>query len=560
MPFTIGATDRPECQTCGLFRKARHPFIPPVVEDAGRAVDLVIVGEAPGKTEDARGEVFCGKAGKLLDEMLSASDLAGCNVAFANSLQCWPGADAEGKDNKPTMEQVRCCRPLLVENLNQIQAGKVVGVGQWGGRALSDVGTLTLAGKTPQRLRTLPVPGLKYTPDVATVTYHPAAPLHGQPWLKDIIISDFNEIANKTEKRRSHQVPRGDYEYRALTLGILHSLVGQPAVFDAEYSGTTPTLYSIALQVQGVNWAATICRPDAEYDPCDWRKVLQEFLDNCPLLAGHNVREDLLALARFRVRLPEFLPLADSLTLSRMLWENAPDRGLNTLAIAKLGMDDYEEDIRPYKKESPTDFGATAPKDILLRYNVGDVVASARLLREHFSTVPRPLWDVLMEAEYNLVLATWDGQHIDAAALKTMLCKYANKERAALKALRQLTGQKTFDPNSEEGAAYPFHVLKWRAWKQGKAGPSLDKEVLLRAEYEAKRPKDRQFARAMLTYREAVVHLRRLRNDIAKNMDERGCVHARFNTAAARTLRDSSNGPNFQNLAPEIRNIFTPRW
>src|SRR3990167_2793776 len=281
--FTVGAPDRPECQTCGLFKKARHPFIPPAVEDTGHKVDIVIVGEAPGKTEDARGEVFCGRAGKLLDEMLSNSDLADCNVAFTNSLQCWPGADAEGKDNKPTMEQVRCCRPLLIENLNQIQADRVVGVGQLGGRALSDVGTLTLAGKTPQRLRTLSVPGLNYVPIVATVTYRPAAPLHGQPWLKELIVSDFNEIAARAKKRESFSAPSRDYSYNPLTPVRLYALSGLPAVLDLEYSGTSPGLYSVAIQVQGVSWAGTICRPDADRDAGEWREHLQTFLDTCPL-------------------------------------------------------------------------------------------------------------------------------------------------------------------------------------------------------------------------------------------------------------------------------------
>lgn len=564
MTFAVGNPRRPECQQCGLYKRCRNPFIPPAVEQAGQRVDLVIVGEAPGRTEDARGEVFCGPAGVGQDEMISASSWVAANVAFTNAVQCWPGPGPEGGDGKPTMEQVRLCRPLLIENLNALQAPAIVGVGQWGGRALADLGTLTLAGKTPHRLRDLTIPGLTYKPAVASLTYHPAAPLHGQPWLKDIIVADLNVLYNRLPvtngQPRKPDTNTLGYAYSPLTPARLRALLGPPVVLDLEYSGTGESLYSIALQVQGVNWGGTICRPDATADVDEWRSVLQDMVDKTTLIAGHNVREDLWALARFGVKLPEFLRVADSLTLARMLWENDPDRSLNTLAVAKLGMNDYEADIRPYKKESPADFGASAPKDILLHYNVGDVVASAALLRRFGGSVPPALWAVLMEAEGNLILTTWDGQHVHQPTLEKFIRKYARKEKAALANLRVLTGRKTFNPDDEEGAAYPFKVLKWKPTKMGKTGPSLDKEVLLRVIHESRKDRDRRFARALLDFRESVVHLRRLRNDITKNLDKRSCVHAKFNTAAARTLRDSSNRPNFQNLAPEIRGAFTTRW
>ena len=53
--------------------------------------DWLLVGEAPGAEEDARGEPFVGQAGRLLDAMLAGIGLKrGDDVYIANVLKCRP--------------------------------------------------------------------------------------------------------------------------------------------------------------------------------------------------------------------------------------------------------------------------------------------------------------------------------------------------------------------------------------------------------------------------------------------------------------------------------------
>ena len=69
----------------------------------------MIVGEAPGAEEDARGEPFVGQAGRLLDSMLAAIGLArGKGAYIGNVLKCRP----PGNRNPEPFEVARGRPPL----------------------------------------------------------------------------------------------------------------------------------------------------------------------------------------------------------------------------------------------------------------------------------------------------------------------------------------------------------------------------------------------------------------------------------------------------------------
>ena len=75
---------------------------------------LLLVGEAPGEQEDLSGEPFVGRAGKLLDKMLSAINRSRENDVFiCNVLKCRP------PDNRdPSKEEISKCEPYLVNQID----------------------------------------------------------------------------------------------------------------------------------------------------------------------------------------------------------------------------------------------------------------------------------------------------------------------------------------------------------------------------------------------------------------------------------------------------------
>jgi uracil-DNA glycosylase family 4 len=83
--------------------------------------DVLLVGEAPGESEDALGLPFVGPAGELLDAMLAEAYRDGRlgpestpRVCVANVVGCIPRAE-DGKADEPTWEQIESCTPRLAE-------------------------------------------------------------------------------------------------------------------------------------------------------------------------------------------------------------------------------------------------------------------------------------------------------------------------------------------------------------------------------------------------------------------------------------------------------------
>jgi DNA polymerase len=90
------------CVACPELAAARQHV---VVGDlpAGRP-RFVLVGEAPGATEDETGRPFMGRSGALLDELLAEAGLDRAEAAVLNVVKCRP----PGNRTPKAAEVVRC--------------------------------------------------------------------------------------------------------------------------------------------------------------------------------------------------------------------------------------------------------------------------------------------------------------------------------------------------------------------------------------------------------------------------------------------------------------------
>ena len=74
------------CKRCALWETRTN-----VVFGAGNEnAEVLFIGEGPGEQEDLSGQPFVGRAGKLLDDMLSIIDLDRTNIYIANMVKCRP--------------------------------------------------------------------------------------------------------------------------------------------------------------------------------------------------------------------------------------------------------------------------------------------------------------------------------------------------------------------------------------------------------------------------------------------------------------------------------------
>jgi len=92
------------CDRCQLCKTKKNY----VISDGNISSNIMIVGEAPGKTEDETGKVFVGPAGQLLDKMLGSIDLDRNKVYITNILKCHPPQNR----NPLPIEQEACIEYL----------------------------------------------------------------------------------------------------------------------------------------------------------------------------------------------------------------------------------------------------------------------------------------------------------------------------------------------------------------------------------------------------------------------------------------------------------------
>ena len=115
----------------------------------------LFIGEAPGANEDAQGEPFVGRAGKLLDDMLAMIGLHRQNIYITNSVKCRP---PENRDPLNTEKdacrgylraQVRLMKPKIIVCLGRISAMELIKpdfkISQEHGQFFDRNGTLMMA-------------------------------------------------------------------------------------------------------------------------------------------------------------------------------------------------------------------------------------------------------------------------------------------------------------------------------------------------------------------------------------------------------------------------------
>ncbi len=84
----------------------------------------MFIGEGPGRDEDLQGRPFVGRAGELLDKMISAIGLRREEVYIANVVKCRP------PDNRtPTPQEAQTCLGYLKRQIELINPGVIVTLG-----------------------------------------------------------------------------------------------------------------------------------------------------------------------------------------------------------------------------------------------------------------------------------------------------------------------------------------------------------------------------------------------------------------------------------------------
>ncbi len=168
-----------KCTLCPLH-KGRTNAVPgdgPIHD-----LNIMIVGEAPGRNEDLAGKPFVGSGGKLLDSILKEAGLNRSEVYITNIVKCRPP-----KNRKPKTHEVETCTSNYLER--QIELLKPKLICTLGATALKYFTGETNMGENHGKLvRSKKNDGLSFFP-----TYHPAAIFRNRS-LKEVLQEDIRKI------------------------------------------------------------------------------------------------------------------------------------------------------------------------------------------------------------------------------------------------------------------------------------------------------------------------------------------------------------------------------
>lgn len=135
MKFNIDQEDYKRltnCRLCELWKTRRQVVL-------GRGdipARLLLMGEAPGRTEDLKGESFIGTSGKLLDRMMNDACLMGMEIPLVkpsffmiNTVLCHPTDKFAGPNRDPKKEEVFACLSNVDFLIKQVHPEIIVLIG-----------------------------------------------------------------------------------------------------------------------------------------------------------------------------------------------------------------------------------------------------------------------------------------------------------------------------------------------------------------------------------------------------------------------------------------------
>jgi uracil-DNA glycosylase family protein len=168
------------CRGCDLYRNATQAVFGEIEAEREAPIPrqhsapVMLIGEQPGDREDLEGRPFVGPAGKLLDQALEQAGIPRSQAYVTNTVKHfkWEPRGKRRIHEKPTLREIKACRPWLDAEINAVHPRLIVCLGATAAQSL-----LGSTFKVTQSRGTL------YHPDglpALLATIHPSAILRAR--------------------------------------------------------------------------------------------------------------------------------------------------------------------------------------------------------------------------------------------------------------------------------------------------------------------------------------------------------------------------------------------
>jgi DNA polymerase len=181
-----------EANLRGLYEHITHVVLGAGASDA----EVMLVGEAPGLTEDKTGVPFTGAAGKTLDALLQMAGLKRDDVYITNVVLCRPPGNRD-----PTEEEIAACAQYLKRQIQIIRPKLIVALGRFAASTL-------LGGRVSTRRSHGTLKDCSYGgwQGKLFISYHPAAALYGTS--RSVLEEDFKKLGEFLKRMNISSPPQ----------------------------------------------------------------------------------------------------------------------------------------------------------------------------------------------------------------------------------------------------------------------------------------------------------------------------------------------------------------
>jgi DNA polymerase-1 len=501
-----------------------------------------------------------GPSGVLLDKILEHYGIERKATLLTNACLCRPPDNAT-----PSANAVHCCRPRLVQELQERGVDTVVALGNTSTRSLLG----TKDGITKLRVgppRPVPELGLQVIP-----TFHPAVCLRakGDSFFPSIV-NDFGKLIRDNDAWTEPVFVVVDD--RATALRAINELPDTPVTVDIESDIDKEVSFEHSsrhnLLCVGVGYApGRVCVFGER--ACGDATVLARlgaYLRRHNRIIAQNGKFDLEGLFH---RVGVIRLWFDTMLASYALDERRGIHGLKYNAVELLGTPRYDDDIKRYLR--PGKGYGVIPRDVLYRYNAYDCAATFALyllFSQMLDRNPelRALHDFLVRASNELMYVELNGIGIDLKYNDELAMYYLSRLDVLRRDMQITSGRRSFNPNSPLQIVdvlqkrFGITVPKKRN-QQGELRPCTDKEVIAGLVDRIKEPWGSyyDFLTALQEHRLDAksygTYVKGLRRRVYK-----GRVFPTFLLHGTNTGRLSSRNPNLQNITrgPRLRAQFIP--
>lgn len=510
----------------------------------------MIVGEAPGASEEKSGKPFQGRAGQLLREILQDNDFDDENTFICNAVSCRPP-----ENRTPKKAEINACKEWLDYQVQKVKPKYVLLLGNVPCESM-----LGLKGITKLRGKPIEKDGVVYLP-----TFHPAFalrdPRNEPPLRADVRLlrelvdnggipkdEELNPVQVLTDKvfRRMLRALKGTVSFDIETSCLYPWRYGVGGKRNKKPSPkyTEPVVTALGFGTKSAQWTipfhAYDMQPFKERQLRKMVKLIDKKLKDCVIVA-HNGKFDALWM---KVHYGVHWKIDFDTMLAHYLLDENSRHGLKYLSQIYFGVVDYDLDPTRAPWEEMSKYHC---QDLLytrkLRFIFGRMLNKEGNVKDVFENILMPASDWFVNAEYN-------GVYIDQSKMDDAETYLLEELAAASEELDKWGPGVNWRSPKQIGELF-FDKLGISIVETTKTGkPSTSESVLQRINHPA--------ATALLRFRGAAQQHSFFIEGWKPFLVD-GRLHPSFKLHGTVTGRPSCEHPNLQQVPrdPRIRSLIT---